>query len=68
MHNQKYIGKVQEILIEGPSRKSDAQFCGRNSQNAMVVFDRGETKPGDYISVLIEDCTAATLFGSIVEN
>ena len=67
MHNQKYIGKVQEILIEGPSRKSDAQYCGRNTQNAMVVFDKGKTKPGDYISVLIEDCTAATLFGRIVD-
>ncbi len=67
-HNSKYIGQIQEILIEGPSRKSDEQLCGRNTQNAMVVFDRGEHKAGEYVNVLIEDCTAATLFGKVVES
>lgn len=67
MHHQKYIGQIQEILVEGPSRKSDEQLCGRNTQNAMVVFDRGDHKAGEYIKVKINDCTAATLFGTVVE-
>lgn len=65
MHNRKYIGQVQKILIEGPSRKSDEQLCGRNTQNCMAVFDRGDYKAGEYVNVLIEDCTAATLFGTV---
>jgi len=64
-HHQKYIGTVQRILIEGPSRKSVEQQCGRNTQNAMVVFDKSEYPAGQYIDVLIEDCTAATLFGRV---
>ena len=65
-HHQKYIGTVQKILIEGPSRKSIEQQCGRNTQNAMVVFDKSEYAAGQYIDVLIEDCTAATLFGRVM--
>ena len=65
-HHQKYIGTVQKILIEGPSRKSIDQQCGRNTQNAMVVFDKSEYAAGQYIDVLIEDCTAATLFGRVM--
>ncbi|MFN5887755.1 MAG: MiaB/RimO family radical SAM methylthiotransferase, partial [Flavobacteriales bacterium] len=47
--NQQQIGQVQEILVEGPSKKSEAQFCGRNTRNAMVVFDRGSVQKGDYV-------------------
>lgn len=64
--NQKQIGQTQEVLVEGPSKKSDAQFCGRNTRNAMVIFDRGNTKKGDYIQVKITDCNSATLFGTII--
>lgn len=64
--NQKQIGQIQEVLVEGPSKKSDAQFCGRNTRNAMVIFDRGNAKKGDYIQVKITDCNSATLFGTII--
>ena len=64
--NQQQIGQVQEILVEGPSKKSEAQFCGRNTRNAMVVFDRGAAQKGDYVKVQITDCNSATLFGTLI--
>jgi len=65
---QSQLGKVQRVLIEGYSKKSDQDFCGRNDQNAMVVFPKVEGyKPGQYANVLAERCTTATLIGVIVE-
>jgi tRNA-2-methylthio-N6-dimethylallyladenosine synthase len=66
-HNQNDIGKTFKVLIEGNSRKSDLQFCGRNTQNKMCVFDKKEgLKPGDYVMVRIKDATSATLLGEIL--
>ena len=62
--NRRDIGKRFEVLIEGSSKRSDKQLCGRTSQNKMVVFDRVEGYgAGDYIEVEITDCSSATLFG-----
>ncbi len=63
---QQFIGKTVEILIEGNSKKSDAQWMGRNSQNAVAVFPKGNENIGDLVMVKIEDCTSATLIGSRV--
>ncbi|HNL38954.1 MAG TPA: TRAM domain-containing protein, partial [Saprospiraceae bacterium] len=42
-------------------------FCGRNSQNKMVVFPKKEgLKPGDYVHVRVREATSATLLGNIV--
>jgi len=57
------LGKVFEVLVEGTSKKSDAHLFGRTSQNKVVVFNRGKSKPGDYINALIVECTSATLIG-----
>ncbi len=66
-HNQADIGKTFEVLIEGDSRRSAEDFCGRNSQNKMVVFPKKPGfKPGDYVQVRIYDATSATLLGQIV--
>lgn len=61
--NKKDIGKIFEVLVEGVSKRSDSQLYGRNSQNKVVVFPRSTHKPGDYVKVLVEDCTPATLKG-----
>ena len=62
--NERDMGNVFEVLVEGLSRRSSEQLCGRTSQNKMGVFDRtGETAPGDYVRVRITGCTSATLFG-----
>ena len=64
--NLKDVGKSFEILVEGVSKRSDQQLFGRNSQNKVIVFDRGNHQKGDYVTVTVTDCTAATLMG--VEN
>ena len=64
---QARIGRVERVLIEGFSKKSDKDYCGRSDQNAMVIFPVGENyKPGHYVNVLIERSTTATLIGKVV--
>lgn len=60
---KQHLGKTQEVLIEGPSKKSADQWMGRNSQNTVVVFEKENYQVGDYVDVFIEDCTSATLLG-----
>ena len=64
---QQHVGKVEEVLIEGTSKKSDAHWMGRNSQNTVVVFPKENYKVGDFVNVKINDCTSATLLGEAVE-
>lgn len=65
--NKRALGQTFKVLIEGTSKRSEAQYCGRNSQNVMCVFPRSEAyKPGDYVHVNVTDCTSATLMGEIV--
>ena len=65
--NQQDIGKIFEVLIEGNSKRSDQDFCGRNSQNKMVVFPKaGNYRPGDYVQVQVHGATSATLLGKLV--
>ena len=63
---KQHLGKTEEVLIEGPSKKSADQWMGRNSQNTVVVFEKEHYKVGDYVDVFIEDCTSATLLGKAV--
>jgi tRNA-2-methylthio-N6-dimethylallyladenosine synthase len=64
---QEQVGKVQRVLIEGFSKKSNLDYCGRSNNNAMVVFPIGESyKPGQYVNVLIDRCTTATLIGRVL--
>ncbi|MGY6744110.1 MAG: tRNA (N6-isopentenyl adenosine(37)-C2)-methylthiotransferase MiaB [Cecembia sp.] len=64
--NKLDIGKIQEILIEGTSKRSEAQLKGRNSANKVVIIPNdGLLQKGDYVQVRILDCSAATLFGEI---
>jgi tRNA-2-methylthio-N6-dimethylallyladenosine synthase len=52
-----------EVLTEGFSKRSEEYLSGRTSQNKVVVFPAGNYKKGDYVKVLIEKCTSATLIG-----
>lgn len=63
---QQHVGKIEEILIEGTSKKSDAHWMGRNSQNTVAVFPKEHYKVGDFVNVKINDCTSATLIGEAV--
>lgn len=64
---QNRLGKVEQVLIEGLSKKSKLEYCGRSDHNHMVIFPVIEGgKPGDYVNVLIEKTTTATLIGRII--
>ena len=65
--NQKCIGQTYEVLVEGPSKRSDTQMTGRTPGNRFCVFDAKDAKPGDLVWVKILTCTQATLMGEIVE-
>lgn len=65
---QQYIGQTYKVLIEGFSKKSEADLKGRNDQNQLVVFPAGEGYgKGDYVNVLIERCTMTSLFGRVIK-
>ena len=63
---KKYQDQTIEILIEKESKKSDQDWSGRNDQNIVAVFPKGEYKIGDYVMVKINDCTTGTLLGEAV--
>ena len=60
-------GKEFEVLVEGFSKRSRQQMCGRTSQNKMVVFDKTDERPGDTVRVKITGSTSATLFGERIK-
>ena len=64
--NKRDEGKTFEVLVEGYSKRSRAQLCGRTEQNKMVVFDKGDHHTGDRVRVRITGSTSATLFGEEV--
>ena len=61
--NKRDEGKEFEVLVEGYSKRSREQLCGRTEQGKMVVFDKGTHHPGELVRVRITGSTSATLFG-----
>lgn len=61
--NKKDEGKEFDVLVEGFSKRSRQQLCGRTEQNKMVVFDKGSHHMGETVRVRITNSTSATLFG-----
>jgi len=61
--NEQDIGKICRVLVEKTSKRSDNELCGRNDQNKMVIFPKGNLMPGDYVDVRITACSSATLRG-----
>ena len=61
--NRKDEGKTFQVLVEGYSKRSHDQLCGRTTQNKMVVFDKGNHHVGDLVEVRVTHSTSATLFG-----
>ena len=64
--NQKQIGTVQKVLIEGTSKRSEEHLCGRTGRNSMVVFPKEIYEKAQYVMVRIDSCTSATLIGEVV--
>ena len=61
--NKKDEGKEFDVLVEGFSKRSREQLCGRTEQNKMVVFDKGQYHIGQTVRVRVTGSTSATLFG-----
>ena len=59
-------GRTFDVLVEGFSKRSRQQLCGRTSQNKMVVFDKGNHHIGETVSVRITGSTSATLLGELI--
>lgn len=66
--NKKEIGKKHIVLVEGTSKRSDDQLCGRTDTNKMVIFDKKDYRPGQYVEVLINGHNSATLFGKALRT
>ncbi|MBR0334288.1 MAG: tRNA (N6-isopentenyl adenosine(37)-C2)-methylthiotransferase MiaB [Bacteroidales bacterium] len=65
--NQNEIGKTYTVLVEGFSKRSREQMCGRTEKNKTVVFPKEDAKVGDFVQVKILNCSSATLLGEIVK-
>lgn len=65
--NRRDVGKTFEVLVEGFSKKSNAELMGRTSQSKVVIFPALNYKKGDYVTVKIESCTQAALLGTVIE-
>jgi tRNA-2-methylthio-N6-dimethylallyladenosine synthase len=66
--NERQIGSIHKVLIEGNSKRSTEDYCGRTGGNKMVIFPKSSVEKGNYVHVKISSCTSATLFGEIIEN
>ncbi|MEN7546727.1 tRNA (N6-isopentenyl adenosine(37)-C2)-methylthiotransferase MiaB [Rapidithrix thailandica] len=66
--NRRDVGKVHRVLVEGLSKRSDEYLQGRNTANKVVVFPKESYEKGQYVNVLVEDCTSATLLGKAVKQ
>jgi tRNA-2-methylthio-N6-dimethylallyladenosine synthase len=65
--NQLDLNKIHKVLIEGYSKRSRDYLQGRNSANKVIVFPKKNYRKGQYVNVLVRECTAATLIGEVVE-
>ena len=63
--HSKYLGRTLEVLVEGVSKRSKEENYGRTTYNTVVIFPKGESKPGEYVHVKITDFTSATLKGEL---
>ena len=66
LRNKTDVGKVHEVLIEGNSKRSDKFLQGRNTHNKVIVFPKDNFQKGQYVNVLVEECTGGTLVGKAV--
>ncbi len=65
---KKHLGKVQRVLVEGVSKKSNEHLYGRNSQNVVCIFPKSNIEIGDYVDVEMKECTSITLTGDVVAH
>jgi len=67
-NNQRHLGTIEEILVDGPSKRDEREWKGRTDTNKVVVFTRSDQQIGDYLPVKIHKATAATLYGTPLDS
>jgi len=67
IRTKRMLGKVHKVLVEGRSKRSENDLYGRNSENVVMVFPKGDLKPGMYAMINAKECTSTTLIGEVVE-
>ncbi|MFY0608628.1 MAG: tRNA (N6-isopentenyl adenosine(37)-C2)-methylthiotransferase MiaB [Cyclobacteriaceae bacterium] len=65
--NKLDVGSTFKVLIEGTSKRSEEDLQGRNTANKVIIFKNKDFKKGQYVNVKVNDCTAATLFGEVID-
>ncbi len=60
---QRFVGRTEDVLVEGPSRTDPSRLRGRSRHNKAVNFE-GTAKPGEIVGVEIESASSMTLLGS----
>lgn len=66
IRTEQHLNTIQEVLIEGTSKKSKDEWMGKNAQSTVVVFPKEHYKAGDLVNVKMHSCTSATLIGTAV--
>ncbi len=66
IRTEQHLNTIQEVLIEGTSKKSKDEWMGKNAQSTVVVFPKENYKAGDLVNVKMNSCTSATLIGTAV--
>jgi tRNA-2-methylthio-N6-dimethylallyladenosine synthase len=66
LRNKADVGKIYKVLIEGTSKRSEEFLQGRNTANKVIVFPKENYKKGQYVNVVVEECTGGTLVGKVV--
>lgn len=66
-NNQRHIGRLEQVLVDGPSRKDASEWRGRTDTNKVVIFRRADEQIGEYVNMKIHRASAATLYGSTVD-
>ena len=65
------VGTIQEVMVEGESKRDDSELSGRTDDFKTAVFpkpEEGVLEPGDFVDVKIDDCTSHTLLGEIASS
>jgi tRNA-2-methylthio-N6-dimethylallyladenosine synthase len=68
IRNERLIGRIEKILVEGNSKKSDKHHYGKTDSNKVVVFPKGTEQIGEYVNVKVLSCTTGTLIGELVNS
>lgn len=66
-NNQKLVGEVLEVLVDGESKNNPEMYSGRDRKNKLVIFSKKEGIKGEIVPVKINKAQSFTLFGEVID-